>query len=406
MGPRLLGGTTQASCRTATTSGHNDDPQGPGSPASPTAPAQAESLAGRPRTPHRLRWFALSCLVLLVGVGASVTGGMAWTNYQRTQSQRGFVDTASSVSSSIGAALRDDLDFESSLGTMMATFPGLTNHQLAPWFAGLGVRTRYPGTIGFVLIEPVTAAELPAFAAAVNADPLVGAPAQTYAVTPSGARPMYCLARLGLVLPSNPVPEGFDECAPRQGGGAALIVRDARKLIDDGRRAVLGYSSLLQLRKGTFHTGLFAVIEPVYRGGSTPNTVTARQASLVGALIGTFSVKGVVNPILVGTSRLHVTVQAGTGGQISAVGQRISAGSDGRWSLEQTTDTSPAFEVTSASPKGPVPSFRDWCSGRSALCSAGWCSCSWSTSCALARWPCGWWRSERASCATKPYTIR
>jgi diguanylate cyclase (GGDEF)-like protein len=276
-------------------------------------------------------WISAATVLLTAGIIGSVVGGFFWARYQQTQTARSFRTTASSVAASLGASVNRDLDFQDLLSSMIATNPGLTNRQLAPWLTALDVTKRYPGTLGFGFFEPISAAMLPAFLAEMQADPRVGSAAGPVVVYPPGLRAQYCLARLGFLSVSNSLLadlDGIDICAPTSPGTPSLAPAATYKgVTDSGQSAVLASLVTAKEAKKFDISGaelqslrdLVVIIAPVYRGGTTPTTSLARQQASIGWLVGSFSAKGLFGSSLSGNRALAVQVRRGTAASASLV---------------------------------------------------------------------------------------
>jgi len=276
-----------------------------------------------PRKVWRLFVLVTAWVVLAVGIGGSVAGGYAWAIAQRSQSQRDFRATAAELTGSVKSVLQRDLDFLATVRSMITSYPGLTNHQLAPWVDSLHVTTRYPGTKGFGYIVPVDAAALPSFEATVTADPILGSAPGPFAIYPAGSRAQYCLVRFGFVTPNEPVPTGVDPCAPASAGlgGQGPTYR---RMVTSGQTVI---SSVAALAKGRLppkelavFADLFTVVIPIYQGGVMPASSSARKAMFTGWLLGTFSENGLLAPLLVGNHALHLALQARNGADVASAG--------------------------------------------------------------------------------------
>jgi diguanylate cyclase (GGDEF)-like protein len=270
-------------------------------------------------------WISAACVLLAAGIVGSTVGGFFWASYQRTQSGKSFHNTASSVAAALGTSVHRDLDFQAVLTSMIATTPGLTNQQLAPWLLALDVTKRYPGTLGFGFFERVSAAQLPAFLATMQADPEVGTPPGPDVVYPAGARAQYCLSRLGFLSAPNAILSelgGIDICAPTSPGTPSLApAATYTQVIDTGQPVIVGLASSVTsaeakkygISAATLESirDLVVIIAPVYEGRTTPTTALARQQAAIGWLVGSFSAKALFGPVLTGNSSLAMQVRTG-----------------------------------------------------------------------------------------------
>ncbi len=296
-------------------------------------------------------------MILVAGVSGSVASGAVWTHVQQVRNARSFANTVSTVDAAVGSAIRRDLDFEATLQSMVAGFPQLSNRQLDPLFENLGVVRRYPGTVGFGFIEPVSASELPAFIATMEADPIANTGAGPFAVSPPGVRSQYCLARLGFLVPSFSVPEGLDMCA--LGLGSSSSGATLASITDTARPAAFGFSptSVTTGRAGPQVSGaatgtrLLVVVMPVYRGGATPPTTASRRSASMGWVVGTFSAQELVDAAVKGTTGVAVGVYDGRPGGGALLGATGAARSD-FLTASKTLSTEPPFRVSVSDPAG------------------------------------------------------
>ena len=220
----------------------------------------------------------------------------------------------------------------------------------------LQVRSRYPGTLGFAFVGRVPATGLAAFGAAVVVDPpsygLVTAP---YTVIPSGARSEYCLQRFSRVFDLKKlgaIPPTFDFCSPALPTGQSSplppLLMEAETT---GRPTVLSVASYPSA-KILGDEDLFIVFEPTYASRSTPATVDARQAQLLGWTVGSFSANALLDSVLGPAQRgSEASVyQLGANGRTTLVASQGTVGrgansfrhdqgitlDNGRWSIRIT----------------------------------------------------------------------
>jgi diguanylate cyclase (GGDEF)-like protein len=173
---------------------------------------------------------------------------------------------------------------------------GLTNRKLANWYTSVGAVERYPGIIGFGYVRFVPASQLPSFTAQLRADPVPGLAlrAGPIKLEPSGRRPYYCLARLGLAGAVNQflLSPGIDYCAI-PGFSGLQSARDADQFVSF-----------------TLGGKIVAVFAPIYQGGTSPATIALRRARIVGVVAELFDVRNILGQALAGHRELQVSVAA------------------------------------------------------------------------------------------------
>jgi hypothetical protein len=162
------------------------------------------------------------------------------------------------------------------------------------------VQNRYPGTIGFGFVERVPASELATFGGIVLADPInYGTITAPYTVIPASPRPEYCLQRYSTVLDLKrlgAIPPTFDFCSPTiPGAGSSPLPPLLTEAAVTGQPTVLSAASFSSTRT---LGDLFIVFDPTYATGTTPTTVTDRNAQLIGWTIGTFSGHSLLDSVL------------------------------------------------------------------------------------------------------------
>jgi diguanylate cyclase (GGDEF)-like protein len=264
---------------------------------------------------------AWSCLV--VGLTGSMLGGWAWSQNQNAQAKRSFSNTASIVDSGVDAELQRDLDLQTSLGRFIAADPNTTNAQLGPWLRLLDIAGRYPGTEGLSYYEPVSAAQLPSYEAAVRSDPVPGVGAGPYPIFPPGRRPGYCLLRLGIQTEGNGFPAGSDLCSGPPTKQAVL------RATQTGQPQFIGYGTItaavkaLHLPATTTQTLRHTVVEvsAVYAGGVRPTTEKQRESTVIGWIVSNFNGSTLLDDAIASTPGLSVALSSPAEGRIAEVGK-------------------------------------------------------------------------------------
>jgi len=228
-------------------------------------------------------WAAVTAVLVLAGILASVLGAGA---VARTDADRGRLGFHLS-SAEVAAALKLELQHEEDLVLSASAFAN-GNANVSPvafdrWAGLVQAMARYPELQNIGLVTLVPASGLRAFEARIAAHPVeplgintakMGAPFQ---VLPQGNRPFYCFAVAGLSRSrTSYLPPGLDYCA------LASSLPTARDQ---------GLSSYAPFVDGSVTT--LGVQTPVYRHGVVPATVAARRRAFVG-WIGELLVPNVV----------------------------------------------------------------------------------------------------------------
>ena len=322
-------------------------------------PVGATSAAIRAwRRRNRRRRFVVWAL-LVVGLATAGTCGYAWASVQAGHYRTDRANDASSITASATSAFQRELDFEASFAAQVATAPSVTNSRLAPWLTDLQLRSRYPGTLGMVFVEPVPAAGLPAFVQTIRADPLVDAGQGDFTLLSSGVPAQYCLARLGIVVTGG-LPTGIDFCTsqlPALGASPMPPALEAARATGQGQIVDIGgpHAALTLGRAGMPATtakailSTFFVVEPVFDPvGERPGG--GRPGAFMGWVVGTFSSSGIA--AIPARSVEDADVAIGT----TATGRFVALGSAGpalrgpvRSSVSMTA-TRPALAVRTTVP--------------------------------------------------------
>jgi diguanylate cyclase (GGDEF)-like protein len=252
----------------------------------PAAPPNSDHQdAERPRAVGTGRrwdraWRGGMWLLLVVCVLLSVLGAGYWHRNLQAEDRSAFRTRASDLAITVGSALNRDTDFVASLRAVTATTPDLDNAHFRSLITASGAAKRYPGTVGNAYYERVSLRDLPAFEAALLADPPNGTPITQYAVTPAGNRASYCLLRFEYLLAPLPsgliVPADLDVCSAGYTGVA---------------NALIGSSSA-QFTIPAVTGGIAVIAAPLYTGGVVPTTIAGRKAAFKGWITGSFSTAG------------------------------------------------------------------------------------------------------------------
>ena len=251
----------------------------------------------------------------MVGFAGSAFGGLAWYHSQRTQDRTSFDGDATNAAAAVGSSLHRDLDFIAAQQALVVTFPSLTNRQLATWYASIDVRKKFPAAVAFGFVEPISAAQLPAFLAVLAADPPIGRSSVADAPVPAGARAKYCIGRYGILLtPLFPATE--DICAPFVTGTIRSPIPQGLQVATDTGGTVVAswltigkaFEPLLGKKEAQSLSALFAIVVPVYRTLQTPPTVALRRSAIEGWMVGDLSSTTLINSAL-GSTDLGVALQ-------------------------------------------------------------------------------------------------
>ncbi len=119
----------------------------------------------------RRRATPVAFAILLIGTIVSVAGGLWWRSSVQGEHRRAFERTASDVTTTLGAMLRRDADFVTTLRAIMSMQPQMSASSFDRWFAELNGHERQVGGLGTAIIARVPARELSSFLVRRDADP-------------------------------------------------------------------------------------------------------------------------------------------------------------------------------------------------------------------------------------------
>ena len=238
-------------------------------------------------------------LVVLAGILTAVLSAREVAHSDSDRARLASHLVAADVASSLKLAILHEEDLTASASAFVASYPNASAATFDRWIESMHAMHRYPELKNIGLVRLVPASRLKAFEAHMSAHPLrpfgpqSEAPKGSLVILPQGSRPFYCLAVTGLARnAASYLPAGLDYCAFIK---TIITVRDS---------GLPGYAPLVD--SGTTALG---VETPVYRGGVTPSTVTARRRAFVGWLGVRLEPKIVMERALDGHPNLAVAVR-------------------------------------------------------------------------------------------------
>jgi diguanylate cyclase (GGDEF)-like protein len=211
----------------------------------------------------------MAVAIVVLGCCGSYFSAHSVADANDQKNQKAFDASSLEISATLELSIQHEQDLIDSTESFLIGNPHATQAQFTQWAHEVHVLGRFSDVTGLGIINYVTRAQLPAYAAREAANQ-----STPFKLTPPGNRPFYCLASIGLFRAGdNLLPKDFDVCdSPEK----ALII-EAR---DTGKSAVLPYN---------FHGQEVMGLEtPVYRGGGVPATTLGRQRSfeeIIGLLL-------------------------------------------------------------------------------------------------------------------------
>ncbi len=300
---------------------------------------------GSARTRADGRWLSLAVWAVLAVCLAGTVGAAAARRSSVQVQERNRADaTIASVAATTTVLLQRHVDFMTILRGTLGTRPDMTNREFARWASATEAFGRYPGGVGYALIQMVPHAKLAEFQRVLLADPPLpsSAASRNVAVVPAGTREVYCLARLSTIpRGAAAIPGGYDMCAGKAAPGfdTAVMAKDGYRLLGD--TATMGGTRL------DSQTNVFALAAPVYTGDPSAMTVAQRRAALRGVVAGTFDADEIIDQSLGGRRDLRVELlyqpapalaplilaDGGAAPRDGAAVREFPAGSGGQWAV-------------------------------------------------------------------------
>jgi diguanylate cyclase (GGDEF)-like protein len=214
-------------------------------------------------------WAAAAGLLIVAGVLSSLMAARSLAHGDANTAAKSFQQSSANVASTLGLAIQHQNDLIVDTSAYVLSGRGRSQAGFAHWISSARGFVRYPELQGIGVIRVVPASQLAAFAARAVADPSGPLSASgTFAVTPRGKRPFYCLtsqaqSRTAAIR----TPAGADVCA----GAAGAPLLAAR---DSGHGEYAPYQAGRQTWLG--------IEIPVYASGAVPATTQARRKTFVG----------------------------------------------------------------------------------------------------------------------------
>ena len=297
---------------------------------------RSESDPGRSVWSRRVPW-----VLLLGGMALSVVLALAWRSTLQERNQQAFSVSAERVQEVVSTQVARQSDLLSTMEGLVASDPDISNVFLGDWYDRARIPERFPGSVGISFVVPVPAADLPAFARTMAADPIEGlSDPGPLTVVPEGTRSGYCLQRLA-VLETNRIegfviPAGLDFCASElPGAGPSPLPAALEQATSRDSPAVFSI--------GVENQAVFGAFKAVYSDGVVPSTTAEREAGPLGWVGATFDAHTIVDPVAKEGTNIQVEVFASTaaGEALLATGGEVGPGpvstvelpasSDGTW---------------------------------------------------------------------------
>ena len=276
-----------------------------------------------PQRSARIWTTLISALILIVGVGASLFLADSWRASALRSNRAAFQSTATDVGRTLAAKLDSNSALLRATRSIATIDPNASETRYLAWYRQYQRGASGAAKAAVALIQPVPYARLAAFRRKAEEDPayrtLVSGP---FRITPSGRRPLYCLARaiIGSSGGSTLYPPLLDYCAPTLPG----IGRSPFDALFDA--AASTGTTIVTPIPGFSLTAIGAA---VYRLGTPLATVAERRAALTGVVGVSFDSDALIHSLLLDHRSLALALyHHNLGGQLTLVGRAETATRD------------------------------------------------------------------------------
>ena len=218
---------------------------------------------------RRQAWLVVAVLAVAIGATTSALSAAVVGGNDGQRSRQASTTAAVDIAATLQLAIQREQDLGVDAGAFVIENPNASQAQFHQWVNSDQSFQRHPELVGIGTLALVPAAQLDAYAAHAEADPVGPLAADgTFQVNPPGPRPYYCFPSIGMARDAGAIePAGLDLCATAFGP----VLMNAR---DSGQDAYLPY--------GTGKSTTLAVGSPIYQGGAVPTSVQSRQVAFIG----------------------------------------------------------------------------------------------------------------------------
>ncbi|WP_245983048.1 bifunctional diguanylate cyclase/phosphodiesterase [Trinickia fusca] len=255
------------------------------------------------RTFERMRRFCrnqyatgFAVAVLVLGVAAAFAVYSLSKGLVDHEASLRFDNDSRSVEQQIATRVRLYSDVLVTMRALFAEDSAVERDEFREFVKGLDLPNRYPGFQALSYGAYVRNADLPAFVAKQNRDPMLRAAGVRFVIRPPGPRPDYNVVTYVEPLQENLVSLGIDMSADLQRRHALEVSGASGQAISSGRT--------LFANRGAQYVGI-AMRLPVYRHGMPTGTTEERQRAYVGSVGAGIRIKDMMSGLL-GAETLRV----------------------------------------------------------------------------------------------------
>jgi diguanylate cyclase (GGDEF)-like protein len=251
-----------------------------------------------------------------LGLGLSAFLASEWRSSLLSTNKKAFDTTATDVSASLKLTVDSSVSQTRTLSAIATLEPNAGDSRYLDWYQQLKRKGAALAGVSSAIIAVVPASGLAAFRKQVESDPAFRALLKgVFRIIPSGARPIYCLARaeVGETRATSLYPPLLDYCASVIPGlGRSPLAALIETATGTGLTIVAPIPG----------TGLVAVGEAVYRPGASLATVAARRSAVTDIVGTSFVGTALVRPALAGRRDVSLALyHRNVGGSLELVGR-------------------------------------------------------------------------------------
>jgi diguanylate cyclase (GGDEF)-like protein len=236
------------------------------------------------------RTMTVAVVVLLAGLGTTLAARILSERVITADMHRRFDSDAADLTTGISARLRMHAEVLVSMQGLYASIGRVDRAQFRRYIDVLDLGRRYPGFQALQSLRHVTPAGLDAFVAEVRGDTSIDPAGQPdFSIRPPGQRAAYDVIEFVEPMRGNEKSLGFDA------GANPAQLDSLRRTAETGRIVATPPVNLVQDTSG----GLgFILRAPIYRSGEPTQTVTQRNAALLGFVASVYRMNDLMRGVL------------------------------------------------------------------------------------------------------------
>ena len=317
---------------------------------------QPEDRAGEADAPSPLaltsprlrgtRWLPAVMLLLVIGLAASAGAALLWQSSVRDRERQSFQTLASDVSGRVELLVRRDTDLVRAAVAVFAMQPEISASGFRRWARLLEEAGGTTGAFGVLLVRSLAPAQLQAFLARRNSDPVFSKLVGGQIEAPEAGASRYCLLAAGSVpLSDAPILAQTLQgnwCNPSSPLGSYSQNGITRAQLT---RMITEADTYGIYKVPASPVSTMAIEAPVFPAGAVPASAGARWREVIGWVAGSFDIESLLRAALGAHNGLRISLYHSAGGfpaeEIGQAGQAAGGFTrsellplDGNWKIE------------------------------------------------------------------------